>query len=198
MKRFYYPVVMFILFSFFISCADKDTKISIPDEAETVKVKAIGQEATKHLIDTLKSALSKSIKANGPIGAINICNMKATPLTDYVAKVSPYSIEIKRTTSKYRNPENAPDIFEKKALQTFENSPELPVFYIQEITDGAESFFYYYQPLKMVAVCIICHGDPSAMNEDLVNVLKEKYPADLALGYKEGEFRGLVRVKVKL
>ncbi len=75
---------------------------------------------------------------------------------------------------------------------------ELPPEFIQKINLEDESYFYFYRPLIMNGLCIQCHGNPGNMNTELVSFLHDKYPEDKALNYKEGDFRGLIRVKVEL
>ena len=44
--------------------------------------------------------------------------------------------------------------------------------------------------------CLQCHGDPAAQSETLRAKLKQYYPDDEAVGYKAGEWRGVIRVTV--
>jgi cytochrome c len=50
----------------------------------------------------------------------------------------------------------------------------------------------------MKPLCLNCHGEPGKqINEATFNAIKAKYPKDKAMGYKEGDFRGLWVVKVR-
>jgi hypothetical protein len=182
------------------SCNTIDTKISEPTSEEAQKIKSIGDTLSQKLLTALKSELTKSIQEKGVVNAIQVCNIKALPITDEIGKSNEYSIDIKRTTTKYRNPKNKPDEIENLALDYFQDlhnkNEMLPEYYIQKVNQDNKEFFNYYKPLTTAPLCLLCHGDPKTMDESLTNVLKRLYPNDLATGYKEGEFRGLLRIKV--
>ncbi len=170
---------------------------AVAHEAEDIKkeVIEIGQETSKKLLKTLVPELKKAMKEGGPLKAVEVCSKKALKLTEKVAKEE--GVEIKRTSFKYRNPKNAPDKYEKEALEYFEKElkekGELPKYYVQKIN---ENEYRYYMPLKIKGVCLTCHGDPNHMDKKLLAKIKELYPNDKATGYKLGDFRGVIRVTV--
>lgn len=184
------------------SCIQSGTEISRPNESETVKVEEVGNYMASKLLVSLSKELSAAIKREGIIEATRFCNIKALPLTELLTIASEYPVEVKRTSLQYRNPLNAPDKFEKIALKHFtrvgKEGKELPAYYIQKINNEDETYYYFYRPLIMAGLCIQCHGNPSEMNPELVSMLNEKYPEDKALNYKDGDFRGLIRVKVEI
>ena len=49
--------------------------------------------------------------------------------------------------------------------------------------------------MKTEVLCLLCHGTQDAISPEVKLKLKELYPKDRAVGYKEGDFRGLIRVK---
>ncbi len=170
---------------------------SIAHDKEGIKeeVVEIGQKASKKLLKTLVGELKKAMSEGGPYKAVEVCSKKALKLTEKVAKEE--GVEIKRTTFKYRNPKNAPDKYEKEALEYFEKSLKekgtLPKYYVQKVN---ENEYRYYTPLKVKHVCLTCHGNPDHMDKKLLEKIKTLYPNDKALGYKEGDFRGVIRVSI--
>jgi hypothetical protein len=106
-------------------------------------------------------------------------------------------LQLKRTSFRYRNPENAPDLGEEAALLFFEraiqNQGQAPASYVQRVSPEE---IRYYRPLFVGEVCLGCHGDPETMDPQVLRVLSERYPEDLATGYEAGAFRGLVRVSM--
>jgi hypothetical protein len=46
--------------------------------------------------------------------------------------------------------------------------------------------------------CLACHGSPKQFDVAVADLLREKYPDDRAVGYKVGDLRGAVSVRVKL
>lgn len=168
-----------------------------PEEEQYVR--RIAQPATDSLLKSLKGALLQAIQEGGPVGAVKVCNLKALPLTDGVARQLERVAEVRRTSRKFRNPHNAPDPNDVKALEYFEEqiqSGKWPPYYIHKTTEKGQPVYFYYRPLKVAPLCLNCHGDPANMSPELVSTLKQLYPADRATGYREGDFRGLIRVKV--
>ena len=197
------PFWIVFLFMFILgSCLSSDKEISEPTESEELIVGETGNNMASKLMVTLSSELSAAIQREGLVEAIRFCNIRALPLTEMLTISSEFPVEVKRISTKYRNQLNAPDKYEVVALNYFNmltrEGKQLPPEFIQKITLDDETFFYFYRPLVMAGLCIQCHGNPAEMDPDLVSVLEEKYPDDKALYYKEGDFRGLIRVKVKM
>jgi hypothetical protein len=46
------------------------------------------------------------------------------------------------------------------------------------------------RPIAERAICAGCHGPADAVSTGVKTLLAERYPADHALGFKEGEIRG--------
>jgi len=158
-------------------------------------IKDFGEDASQMLLKELQKELKTALKTKGPVGAIETCSKKALVITQEVAEEIG-DIQIKRTSFKYRNPNNKPDEYEAQALKFFEETMKktgkLPPYYIQKINGE----YRYYKPLKVQPVCLTCHGDPKDMDPQVVKKLKELYPEDKALGYKVGDFRGVIRVSI--
>jgi len=170
---------------------------AIADSGKNVEkeVVEIGQKASKTLLKTLVGELKKAMKEGGPLKAVEVCSKKALKLTEEVSKKE--GVQIKRTTFKYRNPKNAPDKYEKEALEYFEKSlkekGQLPKYYVQKVS---ENEYRYYMPLKIKNICLTCHGDPAHMDKKLLEKINKLYPNDKAKGYKPGDFRGVIRVSI--
>lgn len=164
-----------------------------PDVEETTA--RLGGEAARELAGTLMSRLQEAVAAEGAARAVAFCSTEGLPLTAEVSRATGF--EVKRVTMRVRNPENAADSLERVALDQFERSlaagDSLPVWLVQRTPDG---HYRYYQPLRVRALCLQCHGAPSDLAEGVAEVLAERYPEDAATGYGEGDFRGLVRVTV--
>lgn len=189
--------LMLILLS---ACKQEPSRITEPSADEKQIVREIAAQAVAVMTDSLKKKLKTALKEGGPVQAINVCSQHALALTNAITEVDGHPVEVKRTTQKFRNPANMPDNFEQLALTHFyelmEVSHEFPEMYIQKIHENGKTFFYYYQPLKVDKVCLTCHGDVADMDVALKQILQERYPMDKATDYSEGNFRGLVRVKV--
>lgn len=163
---------------------------------EAYQVRKTAKPAVDALSQTLFGTLMKAIKEDGPVHAADFCSEEAQDLTDEVDNEFE-ALSIKRTSNNYRNENNAPDTYEKAALEYFarmmKEQGKLPADYVQYVSDEE---YRYYKPLKVGEGCLTCHGDPENIDEEILDILEERYPDDQATGYEEGDFRGVVRVSV--
>jgi len=91
------------------------------------------------------------------------------------------------TSDEYRQPANKPDTFESNAISAFKKDRNLA--YI----DGYQGGMYRYtRPIFVKKGCLKCHGKP----EDAPREVIEKYGSEKAFGYKVGDVRGIISVKL--
>ena len=166
-----------------------------PEAGEAVV--RIAEPAAAELLQTLVGRLMAAMEEGGPTHAIEFCSSEALPLTRTVQAGLGEGLDLKRTSFRYRNPDNAPDEAEEAALLYFEvaiqDNGQAPSSYVQRIS---EEELRYYKPLFVGEPCLACHGASESMDPGVRRVLAERYPEDLATGYEAGAFRGLVRVSV--
>ena len=160
------------------------------DETED-EIKA-SRAAAKNFGMNLKGELQKAVEAGGPLSGLTVCNEKAMEIAEYTSKE--LGLQVGRTSLKVRNPDNAPDEWEKKVLQAFEErkaagepAGELEYSEILEHDDGTKTF-RYMKAIPTAKVCLGCHGD--SLSPELTAKLDELYPQDQARGFKEGDIRG--------
>lgn len=162
-------------------------------EAEA-QVAETGAEVAAAMRTRLAQRLMAAIQEGGPEAAIDVCAVEALPLTDSIATAT--GVTLKRTSTRVRNPRNAPDSLEAEALDWFERQTvdgQPPERFIQSA--GAEGW-RYYEPLRVVALCVNCHGPEDRLSPAVRQALAGRYPGDRATGYVEGDIRGLIRVGV--
>lgn len=87
-----------------------------------------------------------------------------------------------------RNPQHAPDAFEREALTAFAGDSELNEYYKHDVLDG-QPVMRYAQPVRLTKDCLFCHGDPAG-TKDPFGYVKE--------GMKEGDLRGAFVVTAPL
>ncbi len=177
----------------FVACAGQ-SELS----AETERLaREEGSAATLALMGMLQANLVTAMQEGGPVHAVEFCAEQALTLTDSVARGLGAGITLKRVSTRHRNPVNAPDAEEVKALRHFEavleESGSLPKDWVQQ-TPGGD--LRYYRPLVIAPPCLTCHGDPAGMDAAVVNAIQQKYPEDHATGFEVGDLRGLVRVSI--
>lgn len=194
--RFYFVSVLALVLA---GCSDTrrdpDAAAAGAEPAPEVQaaVAEIGEEAAQALRAGLLGRLTAAIQEGGPEAAIDVCAREALPLTDSIARAGAGDMAVKRTALRLRNPANAPDALELAALQWFEeHDAERPSYLVQADGNG----YRYNAPLRIAAICTNCHGPADALSEGVRAALDRQYPDDAAVGYAEGELRGIIRVSV--
>lgn len=175
------------------ACSGGDSQaVDLEHEVAALEV---GGRAADALLGTLVSNLTAAMQEGGPAAAVEFCSIRAMELTADVAAAE--VLEMKRTSLRYRNPANAPDEHETKALRHFETAlaetGALPSAWVQRV--GLDEY-RYYRPLTVAPPCLKCHGSAGEIDPDVTEILADRYPDDLATGYAAGDFRGVVRVSI--
>jgi uncharacterized protein DUF3365 len=163
-----------------------------PDPAQVAQARA----AAKELGQQLKSQLVASIKAGGPKAALGVCKTVAPALSQQIG--SDRGMKVERTALKVRNPDNAPDAWERMVLEDFAGkiaagADARRLERAEVVTDaGGASTLRYMKAIPMGAQpCLTCHGAPEpALNAEI----RRLYPQDQATGFKPGELRGAFTV----
>lgn len=185
-------IKLFILFAgigFIIACG-QSSKMS---QEEKEKWMQQGKEAVDKAATRVKDSLIQAMQAGGPLNAINVCKHIMESENAYGGEY-----EIRRTALKFRNPLNKPKLREKQVLEMMRDAhgrkQEIgPVLDAHD--DGA---LYYYHPIMVQPLCLNCHGTPGKeITEEVFNEIKRKYPKDKAMGFAEGDFRGMWSVQLK-
>ena len=149
------------------------------------------KQSIKFFATQLKNKLQQGMKAGGPAKAILVCNKAADEISERVSKQ--YGWKIARTSLKVRNSNNAPDSWEKKALQDFEQrikkGEAVEKLEISEIIEKDNQLvFRYLKAIPTQGICLSCHGDKLA--PAVTKKLDKLYPLDQATGFKVGDIRG--------
>lgn|SRR5574340_82231 len=157
-------------------------------------VKAVAGSYGKQLKSTLQAAMSK----DGPEAAVTICSEKAPQIGAEASQRSGWSV--KRVSNKARNPLDMPDSYEKRVLEQFQrdiaSGKEDSVSYEVVNEDGVR-YARFMKPIRVEGVCLACHGG-SEVGPNVEKRLSELYPYDTARGYKLGDLRGALSIKIKL
>jgi hypothetical protein len=144
----------------------------------------------------LMTALLGQLEAQGPDGALAFCADSAQLLT---ARYRDEGLDVHRTSLKVRNPANAPDSVEVRVLDFLADLHEsgvLPPEYVEvrRLATGTREL-RYFRPIKVAAGCVTCHGPSDGIAPSIKAVLAERYPEDMAVGYAEGDLRGVIAVR---
>lgn len=144
--------------------------------------KEVGAQAVLPFKKNLKAALTAGLE-EGPQSAIAACRVEAPRLAQ---EASTGEVRVGRSSSKLRNPDNAPKPWMEPFLARFEADPESrepAVVAIDSTTVG------YVEPIFVQPLCVACHG--SDLDPDLKAKLDALYPDDRATGYVAGDLRGV-------
>ncbi len=139
-------------------------------------------DSSKKVIADVQGLINQEGKGNkGFIGAV----YGSGTSQDFFKKSG---IKLKQTTLRYRNPDNAPDKFETKALKMFLN-PSYPEGkgYGEVVSKEEKPYYRYMLPIYVEESCLKCHGESDG-KADPTGHMKE--------GYKVGEARWAVSVSM--
>jgi hypothetical protein len=193
--------ILLLLFIVIVSCEEQKAVISAPSEAEEQEIRDIGQLAASRLLQSLQKELLAAIEAKGTVSAVAVCNHRASILSDAIERESKRLVDLKRTSFRYRNPNNAPDWIDRDILVYFHNQEieqnNLSKDHIIKISGQSGTFFRYYKPLKTKPLCLNCHGPTQNMEQNVRYMLRRLYPADKAINYSKNQFRGVVCVTIR-
>jgi hypothetical protein len=147
--------------------------------------------AIKQLGGTLKGELQAAMKKGGPTEAIKVCNTVAPAIAADISEKNGF--DVARTSLKPRNAGNAPDAWETKVLQSFEDrkaAGENPgKMEFSEVVDmNGKKTFRYMKAIPTGKVCLNCHG--TEIKPGVLEQVNAMYPEDKAIGFKEGDIRG--------
>lgn len=161
----------------------------------------ISKNSSKELLTTLKSSLDSALATGDTKAAVETCSVIGQSIAKGISDKN--NISIKRVSLKNRNPNGKPDSFEKESLIEFDNlknsntlKPSHETFSI--VNENGVKYFRYMKPIVTAKTCLQCHGNPEQIKEEVKSTLLKNYPKDLATGYKEGDVRGAVSVKIKI
>lgn len=151
------------------------------DETEQ-KLYRRAEKARGNLAGTLMGRVKEAISNKGPTGAIGVCDLEASGLTQKVAEK--HDVKIGRTSFRLRNPENNPPDWAKQFNLVKKRIEE------QVILHNDSGRVAVFSPIRLGKKCATCHGPKDQLSDDVKDALAERYPEDEATGFKPGDLRG--------
>lgn len=185
------------IFGFFLvilglaSCGQKSQETKLP-AADREQFLLKGDTITKVAFAAISGELQTALQRGGIEAALHHCNVRAIPLTDSLARTQ--HVSLRRVSNKPRNRNNKADRLEEFMIKGFTNdqnekNPITPKLVLKNDT------VMYYKPIIIQALCLNCHGTPgNELLEKNDRLIRQLYPGDKAVGYKQGDVRGLWRV----
>lgn len=173
--------------------------LAIPDhEDDAAFIEQRAQQATQRLAKALASRLKASMRAGGPLAAIDTCHVEAPGITETTGEAE--GLVVARTALRVRNPANTPDEWEQTQLERFstalaEGAAPGSLSALERVdTGGGDHVWRYMQPILTGGLCLHCHGDVLA--PEVAAAIAERYPNDQATGFALSSLRGAFTVTI--
>ncbi len=153
------------------------------------------REVIQEFAQSLKGELQSAMQSGGPVEAMAVCEIKAPQIASGMSEQKGWRIG--RTSMKARNPDNAPDAWERGVLEQFEarkaagEDPKL-IDYAEIVDDQGGRQFRYMKAIPTQEICLTCHG--SQIAAPVVEKIESLYPEDQARGFEKGDLRGAFTV----
>lgn len=158
---------------------------SLPDEQAWLDR---GAEVLAPFKQQLKGELVEGMK-KGTANAIDVCSVRAPEIAKAVGSDR---VLVGRTSHKLRNPDNTPRPWVEPLLRSYVEDPSRTGPRAVALEGGGVG---YVEPIVMAPMCLTCHGE--SMPDATKAAIAEKYPNDEAIGFANGDFRGLFWVEFK-
>lgn len=168
--------------------------------SETYQAEA--SDVAKKLVKQLGSVMKQKMKAEGAVGAIDACSVDALRIANELSRETGW--QVKRVATKVRNPlMGMPDTWEQSVLSDFEQRHARgesfkTMSYSKVIKESDGSYFRYMKAIPVKGQCLTCHGSTDDISGTVRDMLASRYPHDRATGYKAGDLRGAISVKMPL
>lgn len=159
------------------------------------ELQAEARQIVQQFVGELKPTLKKAMGQGGPTQAIAVCSEKAPAISKNLSKQSGW--QVKRVSLKQRNPNAAPDPWERQQLKAFDRrqaAGEAPAQI--NAAERVNGTFRYMQAQGVEPLCLSCHGENLA--SAVQDALQRFYPNDEATGYQLGQVRGAISLQKNL
>jgi hypothetical protein len=193
------PAKSLIIITFIAVYACKPAPQQTSTDERVEKARNEARQVATELADSVRSLLFMELDKGGYENAVRVCSGAAQEIPrNFTARTGHY---IRRVSLGYRNPVDVPDTYERGKLEEFDRlnrDSKLENEYFEVVREDGTEYARYMKPLVAGPMCITCHGAKEDIPERVREILAEKYPDDRATGYKAGDVRGAISVKIAL
>ena len=148
------------------------------------------QEAGRSFQKALQARLAEAMSQGGPPTAIDACATDAARIAAEAAAAS--GVKMGRTSERLRNPVNAPPEWTRAPLEGAAGKKGVEVGPLAVDLGGKVGVLL---PIVIGSACLGCHGPAATLQPKVKDALAARYPADRAVGYAVGDFRGFLWVE---
>jgi hypothetical protein len=135
--------------------------------------------------DAVLRELTDALSRGGPGSAIGFCHLDATYVSQRIGKDA--GIAAGRTSDRLRNPTNAPRPWAAPLVKANAGRQAKSV---EGFVVDLGNRVGVLRPIAERPVCASCHGPVEKVSPQVLRVLADRYPADRAVGFRDGEIRG--------
>jgi hypothetical protein len=129
--------------------------------------------------------LSDAIARRGPTGGFGFCHLDATTIIQRIGGKG--GTVAGRTSDRLRNPANAPRAWAAPFVAAHAGQRAATVDgFVVDLGDRIGVL----RPIAEQAMCASCHGEQEQLAPGVDLVRRQRYPADRAVGFGDGEIRG--------
>jgi len=172
-----------------------------PSAAEVEAARGRADAAAERLTTTLMARLTAALGEGGPTAAVDVCSQVAQEVTRSVGEGE--GLMLRRTALRTRNPANAPADWERAWLERADaavragQAPQ-PTYEVVTPAAGRAELRHLRPILFPGGVCSTCHGSAEEIPAEVRTLLRARYPEDAATGFRPGDLRGAISVRVPL
>lgn len=168
-----------------------------PAPADPAAARVRAEKAAGRLVSAVMGELTKALAEGPPEHAVRVCADAAQTVSAKAAAEE--GVSMKRTALKLRNPKNAPDDFERRVLEEWakEGADREPRAEVVPTPEGGREL-RFLKPIVLQPLCAACHGPAEEIPAPVRAALAERYPEDRATGFRPGDLRGAVSIRVPL
>ena len=163
--------------------------LAAPPAPEELVVSA--RAAAETFQKRLQAELVAGLKSGGPPAAIEVCRTRAPEIAAATSRETGFRVG--RTATRLRNPANAPDAWERAALEELaarlsKGEDPATLEKAEVVEQDGKRVFRYARAIRTAEPCLACHGP--AVSPGVAGKLSELYPKDEATGFSAGSLRG--------
>jgi len=180
--------VALVVLTAWSTCAQRPQEWAMYRAADVPPHLQEAQQEADLIIITLQSALSaelhRKVAAAGPAMALASCHIAGTAVA---LRLSHRGIDAGRTSARLRDPGNAPRPWAAAIVARYADQTSATVDgFVVDLGDRVGVL----RPVREQAMCAACHGPVASLRSDVRARLAERYPADRATGFREGDLHG--------
>lgn len=171
-------------------------------DARAASVQRTAVTATNYLGQKLVAEINVALRKGTLEEAIAAVHLRSMSADGQAVPGMPKIKAFKLTSLRLINAANAPDYAEQQVLDEISrltrSATKPPDLLVQHIAlpDGTEEW-RGYRPLAVLPLCLACHGPSEGKPPGVRALLAQRAGSTPAVGYKAGEWRGLMRVTIE-